>query len=205
MNVVKKVAIAIFATLVVLVLISFLLPGKIHVERSTTIAAPPEQIYEYVGTPKRWPEWVAWKPTKWEFPGAQTGVGSESKWEDSTGGGHLKMTKADPQKGVEYDLAFGGAEPIPGKIEFSPAGNADAGGTKVTWAFDSESGWNPISRYFCFFALDSMVGGDFEKGLANLKQKVESESLPAEEKPAPDANTPQENPPTGETPPAKSE
>lgn len=176
MNFLKKVAIAIGSMLVLLVLISFLVPGKVHVERSVSIAAPPEQIYEYVGTPKRWPEWVAWKPTKWEFPGAATGVGAESKWEDDNGGGHMKFTKTDPQTGVVYDLAFGGGEPVPGWIKFSPDGKA----TKVVWGFDNEAGWNPLSRYFCFFCLDSLVGSDFEKGLASLKKKVEAESLPVE-------------------------
>ncbi|WP_254512981.1 SRPBCC family protein [Anatilimnocola floriformis] len=203
MNVIKKIAIAVATILVLLVVIGFFLPSKVHVERSVNIAAPPEQIYVYAGTPKRWPEWVAWKPTKWEFPGAETGVGAESKWDDSTGGGHLKMTKADPQKGVEYDLAFAGAPPVPGWIRFSPEGAT----TKVVWAFDAESSMNPLNRYFCYFALDSLVGADFEKGLANLKKKVEAESLPAEaqpEKPAAE-NPPPTNLPESETPPAKSE
>ena len=197
MNVVKKVAIALGATLILLVLIGFLLPSKTHVERSVTIAAPAEQIFEYVGTTKRWPEWVAWKPTKWEFPGAESGAGAESKWEDEQGGGHLKMTKADPQAGVEYDLAFGGSAPVPGWIRFSPEGM----GTKVVWGFDMDSGMNPINRYFCYFCLDSLVGSDFEKGLGNLKKKVETESLP------PDTNSKpvEEKPAATETPAAKSE
>ena len=41
-------------------------------------------------------------------------------------------------------------------------------------------GMNPIGRYFGFFCMDGLIGKDFAEGLANLKKKVETESLPGE-------------------------
>lgn len=194
MNVLKKVAIAVVATIVLLLLIGFLLPAKVHVERSTTIAAPPEQIYEYVGTLKHWPAWTAWNTKrypdmKWQFDGPESGVGAVSKWQDkATGNGEMNVTAADPAKGIEYRLKFNAEAETPGSIKFAPSGKE----TKVTWNFDCEMGMNPIGRYFGFFFMDGLLGKDFAEGLANLKQKVETESLPGE--PA-TTDKPAENPP----------
>ncbi|MGO4774642.1 SRPBCC family protein [Lysobacter sp. 2RAB21] len=47
-------------------------------------------------------------------------------------------------------------------------------GTRVTWTLESEHGNNLVSRWFGLL-LDSMVGKDYEKGLAKLKQVLESE------------------------------
>jgi hypothetical protein len=187
MNVLKKVLIALFGTVVLIVLISYLLPSKVRVERSTSIHAPPERIYEKVGTLKTWKDWTAWNPTKypkmeWSYEGPESGVGAVSKWTDPGGNGKLEITKASPQAGIDYDLSFDTMPTVPGTIAFAP--NAD--GTKVTWFFESVAGWNPIERYFYFFCMDSMIGADFETGLAGLKKAVEADP-PAEkpmEKPA---------------------
>jgi uncharacterized protein YndB with AHSA1/START domain len=207
MNVLKKTLIFIFATLVLLVLVSFLLPSQIRVERSTTINAAPERIYEKVGTLKTWKEWTAWNPTKypemkWEYKGPESGVGAESMWTDPGGNGHMKITKADPQTGIEYDLTFDGIPTIPGSIKFDP----EKEGTKVVWFFEDKVGWNPINRYFCNFFLDGMIGRDFETGLAGLKKAVEAE--PAEAKPpveAPAAENPAAEKPAEAAAPAKQE
>lgn len=182
MNVLKKVAIAVVATIVLLLLIGFLLPGKVHIERSTTIAAPPEQIYEYVGTLKHWPDWTAWNTKrypdmKWQFEGPESGVGAISQWQDkATGNGKMNVTAADPAKGIKYDLKFNEEAATPGSIQFASAGKE----TKVTWSFDCEMGMNPIGRYFGYFCMDGLIGKDFAEGLAILKKKVETESLPGE-------------------------
>lgn len=115
-------------------------------------------------------------------------------WSDPSGDGHLKITKADPKDGIEYDLTFGGMPTIPGSIKFSPT-DKSGDETKVAWFFEQDTGWNPVSRYFCNFFLDSMVGKDFETGLAGLKKRVEggggelkpSADVPAEDKPAAEA------------------
>lgn len=209
MNIIKKIAIGIFAALLLLVLISFLLPSRIRVARTTVIKAPPEKIYESVATPRTWKEWTAWNSTKypkmkWDYKGPETGVGAESFWTDPGGDGHMKLTKADPKEGVEYDLTFADFPTIPGSIKLVPEGDA----TKVTWFFEQDTGWNPVYRYFCNFMMDSLIGADFEAGLAGLKKRVEA-APPTVEPSAPPSSaekpSPSENPPASETPPAKSE
>lgn len=60
-----------------------------------------------------------------------------------------------------------------GIYTFSPEGS----GTKVTWAFEFDTGFNPLLRILGKF-MDGMVGKDFEKGLSKLKTILEA--MPAE-------------------------
>jgi hypothetical protein len=44
-------------------------------------------------------------------------------------------------------------------------------GTRVTWAFDTQLGLNPLMRW-SGLVLDSMVGRDFEAGLDRMAALV---------------------------------
>ena len=46
----------------------------------------------------------------------------------------------------------------------------------MTWGFESDLGMNPMARWMGLM-MDSLVGGDYEQGLANLKDLVEGQSL----------------------------
>jgi hypothetical protein len=57
------------------------------------------------------------------------------------------------------------------ELGFTP----DGAGTVVTWSMSGEK--NFLSKAFCLFAdMDKMIGGDFEKGLAQLKSVSESQA-----------------------------
>ena len=45
-------------------------------------------------------------------------------------------------------------------------------GSRVTWTFDTDLGRNPFVRYFGLM-FDSLIGTDYEKGLAKLKAAAE--------------------------------
>jgi hypothetical protein len=54
------------------------------------------------------------------------------------------------------------------EFAFTPEG----GGTKVTWSMSGNN--NFIAKAMCLFvSMDKMVGGDFEKGLAQMKITAE--------------------------------
>jgi hypothetical protein len=188
---VKKVAIGVGVGVVVLgvgfVGVGMLLPSGFTVERSTTIAASPEQIYAYVGHLDRWEEWTVWNTTmdpgmKREVARAE-GVGASMSWNGpKVGQGVLTLTAADPATGIAYDLAFDdGAFGSKGAVAFA----ADGAGTKVTWSDHGELS-GPLMRYFGLMA-DGMMGPDFASNLANLKAKAEADAaaVPPAPPPAP--------------------
>jgi hypothetical protein len=46
-------------------------------------------------------------------------------------------------------------------------------GSRVTWAFDTDLGMNPMARYMGL-AFERFIGPDYERGLAKLKQLAEA-------------------------------
>ena len=177
MRILKSVLLALIAVLAVLVVIGFLLPASYHVERSVTMRAKPEDIFHHLHTLKTWPEWTAWNQQRFPdmkagFSGPAAGAGATYDWDGKdVGRGCITLTAADPKKGVEYDLNFeDGAMLSKGSVTMAPAGDD----VKVTWINEGRLGSNPINRYFGLM-MDRMMGPDFEKGLTNLKQKLEGQ------------------------------
>ncbi len=168
------------ALVVVALLIGFLLPSSYHVERSLVIAAPVESIHPLVNTVGQWSEWTNWNTTtypqlKYSYEGPESGVGAISNWTDpENGGGRLEITQSDPTLGVAYTTSFEGfANPMQGRINYEPLDE----GTLVTWVAEGDTGSNPINRYFGLL-FDSMIGHDFEIGLARLKRLAEADTQP---------------------------
>ena len=160
-----------------LVAVSLFLPSKYAIEREIVINGTTEEIYQIVATPKTYHEWSSWNTENYpemksSFEGPETGVGAISKWTDpKIGNGQMTIVKADPKTGIETILLFETCEnPFHGKFSFEDLGD---GKIKVTWSGKGENGVNPIHRYFGF-AMEYMLGPEYEEGLKGLKQKVES-------------------------------
>ena len=152
-------------------------PDTYHVERSTTIAAASEPVYEKVVHFRQWGGWSPWEKLdpamKREFGGVDGEVGSTYSWvgNSDVGEGRMTLTDAKPASRVAVRLDF--IKPFESTgtsiVTLSPEG----AGTKVTWAMDGDH--NFISKAMCvFMSMDKMVGGDLEKGLGSLKSAVES-------------------------------
>ena len=153
---------------------AYLLPGVAHVERSTVMAASPEEVFSVVNDMSRFNEWSPWAKldpnTKYTMEGSPTGVGAKMSWSsanENVGTGTQEIIESTPFSHVKTKLDFGG-QVATATFTFAPG----EGGTKVTWAFDSELGMNPVARYFGLM-FDGMIGKDYEAGLANLKALVE--------------------------------
>lgn len=85
------------------------------------------------------------------------------------GSGSQEITAVDPPGRIEVLLDFGDQGTADAFFDLEPA---DAG-TRVTWGFDTDFGYNVIGRYMGLF-FDQLLGPDYEKGLASLKTLAES-------------------------------
>jgi len=173
----KKIAIVILALLVLLIVASFFLPRRIHVERSATIGAPPSTVFTLVNSFKRFNEWSPWveKDPKatYTYSGPGAGVGAKIAWvgdPNTVGTGSQEIVESRPHTLVRNRLEFTGEGPSDATMTLQAEGTS----TKATWALDTDLGWNPVSRYFGLF-FDRMIGPDFEKGLVNLKALAEKQ------------------------------
>src|SRR5262245_24631613 len=176
MKALKTIVLIVLLVPIALLLVSLFLPSRYRVERSLAIQATPGAIFTRVNTLKSWPEWTAWTTARYpdmqiSFAGPESGAGATYSWNGkSSGHGTLKITRAEPDKGIGYELDFENGKYVStGAISL-----VDSGGlVTVTWSNEGNLGWNPVSRYFGLL-MDRMMGPDFEEGLRNLKRGLEA-------------------------------
>lgn len=176
MKVLKRILLAVAIIIVLVIVIGFFLPSHSHVERSIIIKAPQQVVFDQINDLHKWNKWSPWAKKdpnmQISYSGPETGVGSSYTWKGNRevmSGKQTIVTSTAPSL-VVNEMRFEGFDE-PSMVSFK-IDKADEG-TKVTWSLESETGNNPIHRYFGLM-MDKMVGPDFESGLANLKQIAES-------------------------------
>ncbi len=179
-RVLRWLGIAIIAAVVIALVAAFVLPRHAVVARSIEIAAPPAAVFPLVGDLRRFNEWSPWADldpeTTYTFTGPTDGVGQTLNWEsddERVGDGAIAIAAVEPDTRVDLIIAFADAGVASASVALEPA----AAGTRVTWRFESDLGFNPIARYFGMMA-DDVVGPDYEKGLARLKAVAETPPAP---------------------------
>jgi len=186
----KKILIALAIVLLLFVgLLGFIAsrPSQFRIERSATIAAPPEQVFGHVNNLQQWNAWSPWAKkdpnAKATFEGPEEGEGAIFRWagNDEIGEGAMTITQSKPAELVVLKLEF--KKPFEdtsmAQFKFTPEGE----NTVVTWSMEGQC--NFVSKAVqLFLDMDKMLGADFEAGLANMKKVVEespkSESTKAE-------------------------
>ncbi len=154
------------------------LPNHFRIERSTTIAAAPQDVFEHVNDFHRWEAWSPWAKldpaAKNSFEGPDSGVGAKFLWSGNSqvGVGSMTITASVPHELVRMRLDF--EQPMQdtstADFVFLPQGDQ----TVVKWAmFGQYSGF--FGKAMCkMMNMDKMVGGQFEAGLANMKKVAEA-------------------------------
>jgi uncharacterized protein YndB with AHSA1/START domain len=173
-KVLKWILTVVLVFIAVLVIGGYLLSSKFTASRSTVINAPPDKVYPLVASPREWKQWSVWNrrdpAMQIEYAGPDSGAGAKWTWHSkSEGDGSMTFTAAEPPRRVAFELYFPDfGTTSSGDITLAPEGS----GTRVVWTMNGDMGANPLFRWFALFA-DSMVGKDFESGLANLKAVAE--------------------------------
>lgn len=151
-------------------------PDTFSVQRSTRIKAPPEKIFAVINDFHRWPEWSPWEKLdpamKRTQSGAPSGKGAIYEWDGNSkaGAGRMEIIESAAASKVGIQLDF--IKPFEGHniAEFSLAPEADA--TRVSWVMHGPTPF--VSKVMqVFVSMDTLIGKDFEEGLANLKALTE--------------------------------
>ena len=173
----KKIIIALVVILVVFVIIVATRPANFRVTRSTIISAPPAVVFAQVNDFHKWDAWSPWAKLdpamKQTHEGAPAGVGAIYSWAGNkkVGEGRMTITESRTNELIGIKLEF--LKPFAAvnttEFTFTPVGNQ----TTVNWSMTGTN--NFMAKAFCMFMnMDKMVGGDFEKGLADLKSVAEA-------------------------------
>ena len=178
----KKVGFVLLFLIATFVVTGFLLPKQVHIERSITIERPATMMFELLNSYRHFNEWSPWAKRDpnalFTISGPESGVGARMSWVGEpqlVGSGWQEIVASKPFEQINI------------KLDFDAQGIADTGftlvkqgdGTAVTWFFDSDltEGVNFLDSFLArYFGLlfDRWVGGDYETGLANLKDYAES-------------------------------
>lgn len=172
MKYIKYIILTLTFVIVLLLLISFFLPGTLYVKREIIINAPIEFVYKKVSDFNSWKQWSPWYPkdttAEYIYQGIPGQGGHSMHWKSENGDigkGSLQWNKVVENSTLEGELSFEnmGTNSI-NMFRFEGLKS----GTKVTWIDSSQAGLNPMFRWFGLF-MDQMVGPDFEDGLRRLK------------------------------------
>lgn len=170
------------AGIVIVVLVAAVLlfaasrPDTFHVQRSASIKAPPEKVFALINDYRNWNAWSPWEKKdpalKRTFSATTSGKGATYAWEGNkdVGQGRMEIAEAVAPSSITIKLDFVQPFEAHNIVDFTLTPLADA--TTVTWAMRGDT------PYFAkiihvFIDMDSMVGKDFEAGLANLKAIAE--------------------------------
>jgi len=178
MRLLKNLLLAIVAVVIVFAVVGALLPRTVHIERTIDIDAPPVIVYTLVEGFARFNDWSPWadidpEGTEYTYSGPATGVGARMSWSSDNprvGVGSQEIVGAEPYRRVDTRLDFGPQGTAQAFVQLDPLDT----GTRTTWGFETDFGWNLVGRYLGFFMFDAALGGDYERGLENLKRLAES-------------------------------
>jgi hypothetical protein len=173
----KKIFVGLAAAVALLVVVVALQPSTFRITRSATVAAPASVVLAQVKDLHRWEKRSPWQnldtAVKGTYDGPASGPGAKFAWagNNKVGAGRMEITESHPSDLVKIRLEF--IKPFAATnatvFTFRPNG----GGTQVTWDMSGEN--NFMGKAFgLIMNMDRLVGGDFEKGLANMKQIVET-------------------------------
>jgi hypothetical protein len=182
---ITKILIGLAAVILVFLIAVALRSPDFRVERSATLSASPDVLFEQVNDHRKF---TAWNPfmkldpnVKNTYSGPDSGVGSVCTWDGNKdiGAGSATITESRPNELVRLRMDW--KRPMEGAatvdFTFKPAGDK----TVVTWAMYGKN--NFMGKLVSLFMdCDKMCGPQFEKGLADLGTVVSSMSLADEYK-----------------------
>jgi uncharacterized protein YndB with AHSA1/START domain len=172
-----KITLISLAVVIVVFVVVAIQPKEFRVARSTTMSAPPPAVFAVVNDFHEWQAWNPWgkidPAMKQTFDGAPSGVGAIYAWAGNkeVGEGRMAIVESRPSERIRVKLEFFKpfAATNTAEFTFKPEGNQ----TSVTWSMFGEKNFMAKAIHL-FMSMDKMIGGQFEKGLADMKAIVEA-------------------------------
>ena len=174
----RKILIAVAVLIAAVLIYAATRPDTFRVERSAAIKAPPEKVFALLDDFRRWDSWSPWEnkdpAMRRTFGGdSKSGTGATYAWEGNSdvGQGRMEIAESVPPSKLRIKLDFVKPFEAHNVVDFTldPKGET----THVTWAIHGPSPYiSKLIGIFC--SMDSMIGKDFEAGLAGLKTVAEN-------------------------------
>lgn len=153
-------------------------PPQFRVERTLSMKAAPERPFALINDFRKWTQWSPWENVdadlKRTYSGTEAGVGTKYAWEGKkAGAGTMEITESTSPSKIVLALHFTKPFPANNITEFTLTQAGDE--TTVVWVMYGPS--SLMHRVMSIFMnMDALIGKDFEKGLAAMKQAAEASS-----------------------------
>lgn len=151
--------------------------AQFTITRSVHIEAASATVHALVDDLHRWVDWSPWEGLdpnlQRTYSGADRGQGARYAWKGNSKAGQGSMTiiESSPSR-IGIDLAFLKPFKATNHVALTFAPDA-SGGTDVTWTMTGDRG--AVGQVFAkAFRMDDKLGGDFVKGLLQLKALAEN-------------------------------
>jgi Polyketide cyclase / dehydrase and lipid transport len=175
----EKVVIGLAVAVVGAVAVVATRPSGFRVARTAAIAAPAAVVFAQVNDFHNWRAWKPWAKLdpalKETYEGPPAGVGASYAWagNDEVGEGRMTLTESRPSDLIRIKLEFLKPFRATNTAEFTFEAEGDH--TVVTWSMTGQNTFMTKAVHLVM-NMDTMIGGNFEKGLADMKSVVEGRS-----------------------------
>lgn len=141
---------------------------KFHVDQSTIINKPINEVHKYISDFHTWTEWSPWLIADQE---AKVDVNKDGKYYEWTGpvsgDGNMKMVSVSESR-IDIDLIF--LKPWKSKAKVWFLLKEVENGTELRWLMDSSL---PFFMFFLLGMFKALIAMDYDRGLRMLKEKLE--------------------------------
>ena len=176
---IKKTFLAVAAIIIIFLIVVAVQPNEFKVERSATIAAAPDVLFEFVNVGKKFEQWNPWDKLdpniKNTYSGPPSGVGAACTWSgnDEVGAGTSTIIESRPNELIRQKLEMTRPMASTCTVEFTFKPDGDK--TVVTWKM---FGPQPFigKAMSLFIDCDKMCGDQFEMGLKELEVVAQAAS-----------------------------
>jgi uncharacterized protein YndB with AHSA1/START domain len=171
------IAIVLAVIIAVILILAATKPDHFRVERSATVNAPADKVYPLIADFHEWLKWSPWEgrdpALKRTYSGAERGKGAIYAWEGNknVGSGRMEILEANAPSKILIKLDFFKPFEARNTAEFTM--QPQGGATNLVWVMTGPAPF--ISKLMqVFMNFDSMIGKDFEAGLARIKTVSET-------------------------------
>ena len=164
----------IVAIIIIVLIAAALQPAAFRVERSASIAAPTDVLFDQVNNHRNFQKWNPWAKmdpaAKTTYSGPDAGVGAVASWEGAkVGAGSATIIESKAGELVRQRMDW--LKPMEGTSTVDFTFKPEGGKTLVTWAMYGENQF--MGKLFSLFMdCEKMCGPEFEKGLADVAKLV---------------------------------
>lgn len=158
------------AMVAALIIIGFLLPSSVTVERSHSMDHSPEVLFDVLSDMRHFVQWTPWLDQEpdagYRLEGPPSGVGATLVWREAFEGGASRMwiTAVDRPRQIEFQLELGDND-ADGYFTIESDGAAQ----KVSWGMHMRFGTLDLVGRYVGLMLPGLVGRDFSRGLEQLE------------------------------------